>query len=285
MPTDPLGAPEDCDVNCSEKIQDYLSGLHNLTIPEPEPDTDTQTDSDTPTSTETDTDSDTQVEVELTADELAGKNLYDQMCATCHADLGDGGLKDLRPSLREDTFNAITIATMPKEPLGAPADCDEACSNSIEAYLLKIHNITVMVPEEPVPALPEEPIVVMAINTGSASGYTAHDHTQFIPDEYFTGGTLGDGALRETMNTEEDLVFSSERWGEFSYEIPLDNGHYMVEFWFAELFHEEANARVFNVNIEGTQSITGLDIFATSGGKNSAYISDRFSTFLPHHPF
>ncbi|MBM3303414.1 MAG: hypothetical protein FJY85_26140, partial [Deltaproteobacteria bacterium] len=70
--------------------------------------------------------------------------------------------------------------------------------------------------------------------------------------------------------TEDDLLYQSERWGNFSYSIPVANGSYSVTLKLAELYESNAGRRIFSVKMEGKEVITNLDLFATVG-KNKAY--------------
>ena len=60
------------------------------------------------------------------------------------------------------------------------------------------------------------------------------------------------------------------------YNLPLSAGTYDLTLYFAELFWEEPNKRVFDVTVEGTLRLDNFDIFAQSGGKNTA-ITKTFS--------
>ena len=62
---------------------------------------------------------------------------------------------------------------------------------------------------------------------------------------------------------------SSERFGDFSYEIPVPGpGLYDIKLHYAELFHgvgeinNGVGNRLFNVNIEGNQALTNFDILS-----------------------
>lgn len=214
---------------------------------------------------------------ELSDIEQQGKDLLDAQCAACHSELGDGGLKDLRPAVRDGSFNAITVATMPKSPLGTPTDCTDDCAVKIAAYLTFIHDIELIIDDEPVPAMPEQPVVVKAINVGSEMGYESTSaNILFESDQFVTGGTATNAPEHPVQNTTDDALFSSERYGDFNYEIPLNNGQYLVELWLNELFNEGAGQRVFHFEAEGTRFLENFDLFATTGGKDIAHITNRF---------
>ena len=61
-----------------------------------------------------------------------------------------------------------------------------------------------------------------------------------------------------------------QRYGNFTYNIPVANGDYVVTLKFAELYFSAAGRRVFDVLIEGGKVVNNLDVFAQVG-KNTAY--------------
>ena len=67
----------------------------------------------------------------------------------------------------------------------------------------------------------------------------------------------------------QPIPILSERFGNFSYNIPLPNGSYTVTLKFAEIYYSWAGARVFDVKIEGKDGVSNLDIFRKVG-KNQA---------------
>jgi beta-glucosidase len=58
----------------------------------------------------------------------------------------------------------------------------------------------------------------------------------------------------------------TERWGAGSYKFDLPNGNYTVKLYFAELYHNAAGLRKFNVAIEGVTKLSNYDIYADAGG-------------------
>ncbi len=60
----------------------------------------------------------------------------------------------------------------------------------------------------------------------------------------------------------------------FNYTIPgfMAGSSHLVRLHFAETFWTMSRQRMFNVTINGTQVLTGFDIFATAGGMNIANI-------------
>ncbi|WP_049899799.1 malectin domain-containing carbohydrate-binding protein [Halococcus agarilyticus] len=128
---------------------------------------------------------------------------------------------------------------------------------------------------------------VFAVNAGG-SEYTAADGTVYQADtnfdggSTFTSGSAGTPSEPEIANTENDQLYWTERYGDFSYDVPVDNGEYEVTLQFAEIYQGVANDggegdRVFDASIEGEQVLTDYDIYATAGGPHSA-VSESFTT-------
>ncbi|MEO0248629.1 MAG: malectin domain-containing carbohydrate-binding protein [candidate division WOR-3 bacterium] len=110
--------------------------------------------------------------------------------------------------------------------------------------------------------------VVFAVNCGGAQ-YTDKSGILYQADTKFQGGqTYKTTAPIE--GTEDDLLYQSERFGTFSYNIPLPNGNYTVTLKFAEIYDNGPGRRVFDVRIEGKEVLSNLDLFARTGGRYKA---------------
>jgi hypothetical protein len=113
--------------------------------------------------------------------------------------------------------------------------------------------------------------VVIAVNAGGPS-YSGKDGIQYITDinaPFCTGGSTYE-TQTTISGTQDSPLYQTERYGEFSYHLPINNGNYEVTLKFAEIYFELANSRVFNVKIENEIVISELDIFNWVG-KNIAY--------------
>jgi hypothetical protein len=111
---------------------------------------------------------------------------------------------------------------------------------------------------------------VVAINCGGPE-FTAADGTLFTADQYnVSGGTFTQGNADDIVGTVDDLLYKSERNGNFGYAIPVPAaGDYKVTLLFAEVWFGSAGSRVFNVSIEGQELLSNFDIVAVAG-KNVA---------------
>lgn len=105
------------------------------------------------------------------------------------------------------------------------------------------------------------------INSGGPT-YTDTTGRVWTPDAGFSGGTTHT-VTTPIAGTVEDPLFQSERYGTFSYSLPVPNGSYAVTMHFAEIYHTSANQRVFDVSVEGQLVIDNLDIWAVVGANTA----------------
>jgi Malectin domain len=108
------------------------------------------------------------------------------------------------------------------------------------------------------------PTYVTTINCGG-SGYTAGNGLAYKADTLYSGGNPN--IVTDTISGTTDMpLYQSWRYGtNFSYNIPLANGNYIVTFKFAENFASVVGQRVFNVTMQGIAAIRNLDIYAKVG--------------------
>jgi Malectin domain len=101
--------------------------------------------------------------------------------------------------------------------------------------------------------------------------YYSNDSHWWSPDEYFKGGQLS--ASQESANGTDDAEFyETERWGHFSYAIPLPPGRYTVTLHFIEHHAAAGGAapaapgdREFNVFCNGKAVLANLNILEQAG--------------------
>ncbi|MBC7913374.1 MAG: hypothetical protein H7Y07_04550 [Pyrinomonadaceae bacterium] len=121
--------------------------------------------------------------------------------------------------------------------------------------------------ESPAP----EPVVnplVFAVNSGGTA-FTASNGIVYSEDKNFTGGTIFT-TTNAIDNTADDMLYRSERFGDFGYSIPVSNGTYEITFKFAEIYHKSIAKRQFDILAENTAIVSDLDLFS-SAGMNTAY--------------
>jgi hypothetical protein len=112
--------------------------------------------------------------------------------------------------------------------------------------------------------------VVAAIDSGSTTSYIAADGTVYQADQWFTASATA-GRGDPITGTVDQPLYQNERFGTFSYAIPVPApGTYDVVLHFTEVWWTAAGMRLFDVVAEGQPIITGLDIFAVTGGRYRA---------------
>ena len=104
--------------------------------------------------------------------------------------------------------------------------------------------------------------------------YYSNDSHWWSPDAYFKGGQLT-ASPEPATDTDDPEFYETERWGHFSYAIPLAPGRYTVTLHFIE--HHAAGGtpvadgtgaaeeRVFNVFCNGKTMLANLNIFQQAG--------------------
>lgn len=109
--------------------------------------------------------------------------------------------------------------------------------------------------------------------------YYSNDSRWWSPDIYFKGGQIS-SSQEPAQGTDDPEFYETERWGHFSYAIPVAPGSYTVTLHFIE--HHAADTydrvalpagrsgsntqdRVFNVFCNGKTIIDGLDIVKEVG--------------------
>ena len=110
-------------------------------------------------------------------------------------------------------------------------------------------------------------------------------------DSYFMGGN----ALVRNMNPARDsntipadtALYTSERWGHFSYAVPVAEGRYRVTPRFCEGHYGSRNAgpggegsRVFDVYCNGVALLKNFDIFKLAGREGQP-LDRTFSKIQP----
>ena len=114
------------------------------------------------------------------------------------------------------------------------------------------------------------PVTAALINVGGSS-YQDGEGQTWVADQHFSGGTVysKSGGIANTVN---DPLYQSERYGNFSYNIPIADGTYQVCLHFAEIYWTNPGQRVFDVSIEGQLVLDNYDIIAAAGAPATAVI-------------
>lgn len=103
-----------------------------------------------------------------------------------------------------------------------------------------------------------------------------YDHTGRLwrADRYFSGGRQDEG-VGPVHGAEDPGLYSHNRWGHFTYAIPVADGTYRLTLRFAETYWRSNasggnNGRLFDVHCNGKALVNRLDIYKEAGGENRA---------------
>jgi hypothetical protein len=94
----------------------------------------------------------------------------------------------------------------------------------------------------------------------------------WMPDNFWSGGQMG-AATGKPDGARDSNLYTRERYGNFSYAIPVGEGEYAVTLHFAEKFWGLENpggggegTRVFDVFCNGVAVLRDLDVYKEAGG-------------------
>jgi len=130
----------------------------------------------------------------------------------------------------------------------------------------------------------DEGVIVWAMNLNAGGAqYISPTLDTFRADTYFTTPSTAyvTTYTGDILNTTDDVLFKTERYGNFSYNIPVPSaGTYEVRLQFVETFSRNlANGkRVFHVDLEGARVLSNFDIYAAAGAYTA--ITKTFSTIV-----
>ncbi len=137
---------------------------------------------------------------------------------------------------------------------------------------------------EIVPGIPGK-LKPIRIITQSMS-FVDHKGQRWHADDYFLGG-IRSGEVHRVGGTEDPALFGAERYGHFSYAIPVDTrGRYTVVLYFAELyFGPQAEggggegSRIFHVFANGKTLLEDFDLYKEAGSRR--VITKTFRNIRP----
>jgi hypothetical protein len=137
---------------------------------------------------------------------------------------------------------------------------------------------------EIVPGIPGKlkPIRILTQRTS----FVDHKGQRWRADDYYRGGLLSTDRSK-VQGTEDPELFGAERYGHFSYAIPVDRrGRYTVILHFAEFYYGPqlpggggAGSRVFHVFCNGQTLLRNFDIYKESGSLR--HITKSFAHIEP----
>lgn len=131
--------------------------------------------------------------------------------------------------------------------------------------------VTVTVAQPPTTPQPTQLTVPVRINAGGGAYKDTAGNT-WLADVDATGGSTDNQAKgRAIAGTNDAALYQDERWGAFSYHLPVVNGTYTLKLHFAEIYDgcAKAGCRVFNVQVNGKPWLTNFDIAAKVGANKA----------------
>ena len=115
-----------------------------------------------------------------------------------------------------------------------------------------------------------QPIRIVA----QQNNYTDQHGRLWEPDRYFSGGQLTVHKA-PVAGADDAGLYAGERFGNFSYAIPVPVGRYTVTIRFAETYFGPENigfggagSRIFDVYCNGVPLLRDFDIYKVAGGAN-----------------
>lgn len=137
---------------------------------------------------------------------------------------------------------------------------------------------------ELLPGIPHKQVPVRLVMQSAA--VTDHSGNLWHPDTYYQNGVVSDPP-RQVSNTPDPKLYAQERYGHFTYSIPVDaRGRYTVTLHFAELYWIPdgsgkigVGSRVFRVYCNGTTLLDNFDIFKEVGSLHA--LTKTFSHLRP----
>ena len=117
----------------------------------------------------------------------------------------------------------------------------------------------------------DDPSFSLKINTGGTN-YMDSENEVWSADRYFQNGNTFITSTVNIQGTNDPALYKSERYGDFTYEIPVTGaGNFNIRLHFAEIYHginggNGVGQRIFDVDIEnGQDSLANFDITAEAG--------------------
>ena len=138
-------------------------------------------------------------------------------------------------------------------------------------YLSQVHTPILIFPENSGgrPGITVIWVCRRNLNSGG-SQYTRWERGPYTNRRGTSAEGIWGASSAEISGTSGDTLYL-ERYGDFSYPIPLPNGNYTVDLRFAGIYWSYGSQRVLMFFIEGMEIISSLDVFALVG-KNAACV-------------
>lgn len=135
--------------------------------------------------------------------------------------------------------------------------------------------------------IPAWPPAVYRVNCGAAEPYTDIAGNEWLADQEFGEGKQWGAlngmtvdrrpaGLEQIEDTEDDVVYLTERYSMQGYKFTVPNGRYLLRLHFAETYEgiTGEGMRLFSVEAEGKTVLKDLDVYKEAEGRNKAIVRD-----------
>jgi hypothetical protein len=128
----------------------------------------------------------------------------------------------------------------------------------------------------PTPAAPAQATAskIIRIKCGQSTDYKDKAGNVWMADKYFDGGeTVDRDASLVVAGTQDSPMYQNERYSMDGYTIPVPNGTYKVNLYFAETYDGIGGPgdRVFSFSVQGKEH-KDFDIWKVAGGNNKVIV-------------
>jgi Malectin domain len=126
------------------------------------------------------------------------------------------------PKISAIEVNQYADVPAPVAPAPAPAKAPVPVPTKAVTKAPSLPGPTGKAPVVPTPVIPSfAPILV---NCGSETNYTDSLGRTWMSDRYYTGGLIYSNAAAEVAGTIDDSLYTTERYGQSRYDIPVPSG-------------------------------------------------------------
>jgi len=169
-------------------------------------------------------------------------------------------------------------------------DISPAADGLLHLNFTPIRGTAILSGIELLPASPGK-VRPIRIRAGWTAAWQDSSGQQWQADSYFLGGNAlvrTTNPARESNSSPDMALYASERWGHFSYALPVAEGRYKVTLRFCEGHYGRGNtgvgglgSRVFDVYCNGVALMRSFDIIKQAGGEGRL-VNRTFSGLRPN---
>jgi len=135
--------------------------------------------------------------------------------------------------------------------------------------------------------IPAWPPVLYRVNCGAIEPCTDNSGRAWLADQEFAEGKKWGalngltvdrqpGGLQEIDDTDDDVIYLTERYSMQGYKFEVPNGRYLLRLHFAETYDgiTGEGMRIFSVRAEGKAILEDFDVYKAAEGRNKAVVKE-----------